>query len=127
MGWSIGWDSNWNRDIGYGVPALCDHPKCNARINRGLAYVCCDQQPHGAPHGCGLYFCYEHVDVLRHRCARCVKGKQAYKHPKPDVKEWIEWKLTDESWQRYRDENPEEVAAWRAALPTAPVHGELVE
>lgn len=23
MGWSIGFDSNWNRDVGYGVPATC--------------------------------------------------------------------------------------------------------
>ena len=29
MGWSIGYDNNWNRDIGYGVPAFCDHPKCD--------------------------------------------------------------------------------------------------
>src|SRR4051812_7048849 len=27
MGWSIGYDSNWQRDIGYGVPAFCDHPQ----------------------------------------------------------------------------------------------------
>lgn len=40
MGWSIGFDSNWNRDIGYGVPAFCDHPGCTAEIDRGLAYVC---------------------------------------------------------------------------------------
>lgn len=32
MGWSIGWDSTWQRDIGYGVPALCDHPNCSAVI-----------------------------------------------------------------------------------------------
>jgi hypothetical protein len=40
MGWSIGYDENWKRDIGYGVPAVCDHPKCNKIINRGLSYVC---------------------------------------------------------------------------------------
>lgn len=26
MGWSIGYDDKWFRDIGYGVPAYCDHP-----------------------------------------------------------------------------------------------------
>ena len=31
MGWSIGFDSKWNRDIGYGVPATCDYP----RLRRG--------------------------------------------------------------------------------------------
>ena len=29
MGWAIGYDSNWGRDIGYGVIAYCDHPDCN--------------------------------------------------------------------------------------------------
>jgi len=52
MGWSIGFDSRWNRDIGYGVPAYCDHPKCNEEIDRGLAYVCCGEQPYGGEHGC---------------------------------------------------------------------------
>ena len=48
MGWSLGFDDKWNRDIGYGVPAYCDHPKCSVEIDRGLAYVCCDQEPYGA-------------------------------------------------------------------------------
>lgn len=37
MGWSIGFDTRWKRDIGYGVPAECDHPTCGAQIDRGLA------------------------------------------------------------------------------------------
>ena len=40
MGWAIGYDGRWERDIGYGVPAVCDHPDCNVRIDRGLDYVC---------------------------------------------------------------------------------------
>ncbi len=43
MGWSLGHDNRWGkfgRDIGYGVPAICDHPGCNAEIDRGLSYVC---------------------------------------------------------------------------------------
>lgn len=39
MGWSVGFDENWQRDIGYGVPAYCDHPQCKAEIDRGLDYV----------------------------------------------------------------------------------------
>jgi len=31
--------------------------------------------------------------------------------PKPDIQEWIDWKLTDESWSKWRAENPEWVAA----------------
>ena len=26
MSWAVGWDSNWYRDIGYGVPATCEEP-----------------------------------------------------------------------------------------------------
>jgi hypothetical protein len=55
MSWALGFDGNWNRDIGYGVPSYCDHPKCSAKIDRGLAYVCCGQEPYGGD-GCGLYF-----------------------------------------------------------------------
>jgi hypothetical protein len=40
MGWSLGYDTTWNRDIGYGVPAYCDHPDCHKKIHRGIAYVC---------------------------------------------------------------------------------------
>jgi hypothetical protein len=114
MGWSIGFDSNWNRDIGYGVPATCDHPGCNKEIDRGLSYVC-GGEPFGGEHGCGLYFCIDHLvfagearrSVLL--CNRCRYGKKPY-IPKPDTQDWINWKLTDESWQQWRDENPEEVA-----------------
>ena len=60
MGWSIGFDQKWNRDIGYGVPCVCDHPGCDKEIDRGLSYVCCGDQPEGGEHGCGLYFCPDH-------------------------------------------------------------------
>lgn len=56
MGWSLGYDDNWKRDIGYGVPSTCDHPSCNEEINRGLAHVCGGQPP-GGEFGCGLFFC----------------------------------------------------------------------
>ncbi len=53
MGWSIG--SDGDRDIGYGVPAECDHPDCTAEIDRGLSYVC-GGDPYGGEYGCGLFF-----------------------------------------------------------------------
>jgi hypothetical protein len=117
MGWSIGYDSNWKRDIGYGVPAICDHPKCSAEIDRGLAYVC-GGQPYGGEHGCGLYFCAEHRAYGPHaqNCPRCLAYKPPYKHPKPDTREWMEHKLTDPSWSVWRMECPEDVAAMRLAL-----------
>ncbi len=115
-------DDNDYRDIGYGVPCICDHPKCNARIDRGLSYVCCGEEPMGGEKGCGRHFCYDHAD-WNHRCSRCTHGRGPWPR-KPDVREWLEWKLNDESWQKYRDANPEEVAEWKAALPTAVVHGD---
>jgi len=51
MGWSIGYDEDWKRDIGYGVPSICDHPDCNKEINRGMNYVC-GGQAYGGEDGC---------------------------------------------------------------------------
>lgn len=114
MGWSVGFDSDWNRDIGYGVPARCDHPGCTEEIDRGLSYVC-GGQPYGGDHGCGLFFCSKHRRYAGDRrdnasvCVRCYYSRGSFT-PTPDTAEWINWKLTDESWQQWRDENPEEVA-----------------
>lgn len=110
MGWGIGYDNNWNRDIGYGVPATCDHPGCGEAIDRGLAHVC-GGEPFGGDDGCGLYFCGKHLHPCR--CERCSNSQPPF-DPTPDTKEWIEWKLTDESWKQWRDENPDEVAALKA-------------
>lgn len=113
MGWSVGWDSNWKRDIGYGVPALCDHPDCNKEINRGLSYVC-GGQPYGGEHGCGLYFCSNDLfmnrrdDIWVQLCDRCGSNQEPF-NPKPDCRKWLLWKMQDESWQEWRDANPDEV------------------
>lgn len=117
MGWSIGFDSNWQRDIGYGVPATCDAPGCGADIDRGLSYVC-GNEPYGGDRGCGLYFCDKHQVGRWQRCTRCTNYRQPYK-PSPDVREWIEHKLTDESWEQWRKENPKEVAELRSHLEAA--------
>lgn len=108
MGWSIGYDSKWNRDIGYGVPAECDAPKCDEEIDRGLGYVC-GSDIYGGDYGCGLYFCGEHLsyrkphgsDDLVQNCYRCMHYKPPYS-PKPDVKEWTKHKMTDPSWAEWR-------------------------
>jgi hypothetical protein len=119
MGWQVGFDSRWHRDIGYGVPATCDHPGCGAAIDRGLAYVC-GGEPYGGEDGCGLFFCGEHLFVGNHRqmCERCLGFGPPF-DPTPDTAEWTEWKLTDESWAAWRDENPETVKAMQASLVTA--------
>lgn len=120
MGWSIGYDQNWNRDIGYGVPAQCDHPDCTAGIDRGLSYVC-GGAPYGGEHGCGLHFCWAHLryaDDKDQRCERCIAGADAFS-PSQDVPEWLRWKLTDESWGTWRSENPDEVRAMAQRLEEA--------
>lgn len=115
MGWSIGYDSQWKRDIGYGVPAICDHPSCVTKIDRGLAYVCAQQRPYGGENGCGLFFCYDHATHGKHLCLRCATGMEPFE-AKPDVIEWVRWKLTDGSWEQWRQENPQEVATLRQRL-----------
>ncbi len=113
MGWSIGYDEHWQRDIGYGVPATCDYPGCGAQIHRGLAYVC-GGQPYGGETGCGLYFCKVHAPA--DTCERCADGPtETPFDPTPDVPEWIAHKLTDDSWAEWRAEHPDEVERLQAA------------
>ncbi len=119
MGWSIGWDEHWQRDIGYGVPAFCDHPECSAKIDRGVSYVC-GGEPYGGEHGCGLYFCYTHLfgSGTNQRCNRCLHRMTTPYAPKPDTAEWMRHKLSDESWQRWRDEEPDEAKRLAELLAT---------
>ena len=111
MGWSIGFDEKWKRDIGYGVPAFCDYPGCKAEIDRGLSYVCADVEPYGGKRGCGLFFCPEHqhmTDKHHQLCARCLRGNRPFE-PTSDHPDWIKHKLNDPSWEKWRNENPIEV------------------
>lgn len=112
MGWSIGYDSKWKRDIGYGVPAYCDHPGCLAEIDRGLSYVCADKHPYGGE-GCGRYYCADHRGCLDDEggCPHDLRAPVSPEHP-----DWLRHVLTDESWQQWRDENPAEVAKARKSL-----------
>jgi|SRR5436190_11618140 len=111
MGWSLG--EHDGRDIGYGVPALCDHPNCVAKIDRGLAYVC-GGDAYGGDVGCGLFFCEEHRSYSRKRasngervtkslCKRCRRGMPSF-DPKPDVAEWLHFKAKHPSWAEWRRE-----------------------
>ena len=113
MGWSIGYDSNWQRDIGYGVPAYCDHPGCKEEIDRGLSYVC-GGDTYGGEKGCGLYFCAEHLSYYNKRvdgrikaiplCDRCGHNRKPYK-PTEEHPEWLKFKMTDPTWKQWRVEN----------------------
>lgn len=123
MGWSMGHDSRFGkrgRDIGYGVMAFCDHPGCGKEIDRGLSHVCCDQEPHGGERGCGLYFCEAHHSGSTNEhhglCARCYPRVRKPFEPTFDHPRWVLHKLTDESWQEWRDGHPEEVAEMRERI-----------
>lgn len=123
MSWSIGYDSKWKRDIGYGVPATCDHPGCGRRIDRGLSYVC-GGEPYGGEYGCGLHFCEEHLRFAGDKrdnkplCSRCYGGRQPF-DPTPDAPDWMRWKLRHHSWAQWRKENPALVQAIREAIALA--------
>lgn len=63
MGWSLGVDSSrphGDQEIGYGVPATCEHEGCNKKIDRGLAYAC-GGQPYEDSYYCNRFFCYTHL------------------------------------------------------------------
>jgi hypothetical protein len=112
MGWAVG-EGKDGRDIGYGVPALCDHPDCNERIDRGLSFVCGMINTDGEDRGCGLHFCENHLrcsDRFGQLCFRCWPRKKTPFVRKPDLPEWNMHKLTDETWQQWRDEHPFGVA-----------------
>lgn len=100
MGYSVGYDDNWKRDIGYGVPAICDHPDCDKAIDRGLGYVCAEQEPYGGGNGCGLFFCGKHSNYLG-QCERCENGQDPFE-PSPDTEEWVKHKMTHPSWEQWR-------------------------
>jgi len=126
MGWSLGYDENWKRDIGYGVPAICDHPGCNTEVHRGLSYVC-GGEPYGGDRGCGLYFCTGHLWIsgrAPQQCERCEAGIEEPFPAKPDAREWVEHKLTDESWAQWRAENIDEVATMQRSLAVIGENGQ---
>lgn len=125
MGWSIGYDENWKRDVGYGVPSTCDHQGCSREIHRGLAYVC-GSSPFGGEHGCGLFFCIEHLRFAGDNrdnvqlCSRCYSNRTAKFDPKPDRVEWVRHKLTEPSWAVWRKHNAAEVKRLKVLSEAAP-------
>ena len=127
MSWAIGYDDKWKRWVGYGVVAFCDFPRCNEVIDRGLAHVCCGEEPKGGEKGCGLYFCGKHQDG-EGQCSRCRNYRKPF-DKKPEHPVWLDHLLRDDSWADWRTENPKEVAEMRrliAEIPPQVLH-ELVE
>lgn len=112
MGWAVGFvNGRW---IGYGVPAICDRPSCGAEIDRGKSYLCGDGEK-----GCGLFFCMEHLFLGEagdpQMCERCSEGKEPF-WPTVDTPEWIKHMLTDETWEQWRNENPEQVVKLKGVV-----------
>lgn len=140
MGWAIG-TGNGGRDIGYGVPAICDQPGCDEEIDRGISYACGNFR---SDSGCGQYFCSKHLNYFYYDikdvsmnesdhtddgiefCDHCLYGLEhpdaaakdpkwpPYHEPKPDILKWVLWKLYDASWERWRQETPKELATLKA-------------
>lgn len=117
MSWAVGYDSNWRRDVGYGVPAYCDHPNCEVEIDRGLANVC-GGEPYGGEFGCGLYFCAAHLFFPLNKeaaqymhycqmCDRCSSRKKPFQ-PSKDHADWIHHKSTDPTWAEWRKDQEKE-------------------
>lgn len=113
MGYSVGKvDGRW---VGYGVPAECDWPTCRKVIHRGYDYKCEEhvyyewledeeEEIETIEDGCGLFFCWDHKGMV---------FIQGLGHEglirKPDSREWITHVLLDDSWAKWRTENPDEV------------------
>ena len=88
MGWGDCGTDSQGRPIGYLFEATCDHPGCNAEIDRGLDYAC------GGMHGedtysCEKYFCGKHLKCveipdgddcdLERLCEECVNAMEVDK------------------------------------------------
>lgn len=119
MGWQVYEDTKGRplRMAGYGVPAYCDHPKCNEEIDRGVIYIC-GEINRNEEDGCGLHFCSAHLNH-KQLCARCARHKDPFP-PKPDHPTWVQHVLTDDSWKQWRTENPAYAEKYSALTPCIP-------
>lgn len=124
MGYQVYHVSRHDRFCGYGVPAVYEHPDCNEEIDRGLAHVCGGEPAGHIDGACGLYFCGKHLsgyiedqdNEMRAACERCEAEEEPFE-PKPDTDLWVSFMLVDDSWQGWRDENPEKVNEMLARIP----------
>jgi len=104
------------RWAGYGVPAICEHPGCEEKIDRGFSFACGGEP--NSERGCDRYFCLKHLyyhtfNVNGERqtttvCKRCHTYKPPFPY-KPETKEWAKHLLTDPSWKEWRNNHKEEV------------------
>ncbi len=130
------------RHGGYGVPAVCEKPECDAQIDRGISYAC-GGEPF-SEHGCDRYFCEKHrnytcVTALgdeehtceleqeddceyKELCERCSHRSKEYPYGrepfdyKPETQRWLYHLVHDFSWAEWRRMNIEKVEEYRLAL-----------
>jgi len=107
------YDGVWRREVGYGVPAFCDHPECRAVIHRGLEHVCGGTALGSA--GCGLYFCEKHLASSLQLCERCLSDKPPFS-PSGEHRDWLMHKLTHPHWCYWREANAAEVERIRREM-----------
>ncbi|MFE4857352.1 hypothetical protein [Streptomyces sp. NPDC056670] len=65
---------------GYGVETECEEAGCDDQIDRGLAHLC-GKTPGGDEHGCGGYYCGEHLYIgpsedTGDLCERCLETRR---------------------------------------------------
>jgi hypothetical protein len=89
MGWSYAVARD-GREIGYSVEATCDHPECDAMIDRGLGYLC-GEMHEDEQFGCGKYFCQDHLGVYEHEdgtlCSVCDECRTYFDEHREDEEE----------------------------------------
>lgn len=52
------------KEAGYGVEATCEHPGCDEKIDRGMAYACAGEPGEQGGWSCEGYFCREHLHAV---------------------------------------------------------------
>ncbi|MDP3554837.1 hypothetical protein [Methylocystis sp.] len=72
MGWANCGTDDLGRPIGYAHDATCDQEGCEAKIHRGLAYVCGGMHG-GDEFGCGKYFCADHLIITEFKDKRVTQ------------------------------------------------------
>jgi hypothetical protein len=89
VGWANCGEDSKGRPIGYAHPATCDHPGCNAKIDRGLSYACGGMHGEGGvkqdDYGCEGYFCPEHLLITDCPDQLCVSCAAEYEKDHPEV------------------------------------------
>lgn len=116
MGWAVGFDYNLGRFRGYGVPAYCDAKGCRVEIDRGLGWVAIPP-PENTDDGIEDEEFDDLADGAYFTCAEHRHADVDATDLPPEHPDWIAHILADESWAKWRDENPQRVAALRTPSP----------